>query len=160
MPLPKCPCGKLVMSLFPSRLPSSLRCFSGLLPCLMRDDMEGLPGDIGSHLRLRPDRGGRGVCGRGNGREQRSVGSLGPIQAQLAWIPESLESKVKCLVSIGTGVSSFKSFKDDVLHIGETLVAIATETEQTAERGLAREGAAGQHGAVLPAHGGAGAGQD
>ena len=27
-----------------------------------------------------------------------------------------------------------KSFKEDVLHIGETLVAIATETEQTAER--------------------------
>jgi hypothetical protein len=55
-------------------------------------------------------------------------------QAQLAWGPEPLESKVKCLVSIGTGVPSLKSFKDDVLHIGETLIAIATETEQTAER--------------------------
>lgn len=32
------------------------------------------------------------------------------------------------------GVPSLKPFKDDVLHIGETLVAIATETEQTAER--------------------------
>jgi hypothetical protein len=41
---------------------------------------------------------------------------------------------VNCLVSIGTGVPSLKPFKDDVLHIGETLVAIATETEQTAER--------------------------
>lgn len=48
--------------------------------------------------------------------------------------PEPLESKVKCLVSIGTGVPSLKSSKDDVLHIGETLIAIATETEQTAER--------------------------
>jgi predicted acylesterase/phospholipase RssA len=55
-------------------------------------------------------------------------------QAQLAWGPESLEGKVKCLVSIGTGVPSLKPFKDDVLHIGETLIAIATETEQTAER--------------------------
>jgi predicted acylesterase/phospholipase RssA len=55
-------------------------------------------------------------------------------QAQLAWGPEPLERRVKCLVSIGAGVPSLKAFKDDVLHIGETLVAIATETEQTAER--------------------------
>ncbi|KAF2818243.1 FabD/lysophospholipase-like protein [Ophiobolus disseminans] len=55
-------------------------------------------------------------------------------QAQLAWGPEPLEGRVKCLVSIGTGVPSLKPFKDDVLHIGETLVAIATETEVTAER--------------------------
>ena len=55
-------------------------------------------------------------------------------QAQLAWGPEPLEGKVKCLVSIGTGVPSLRPFKDDVLHIGKTLVAIATETEQTAER--------------------------
>jgi predicted acylesterase/phospholipase RssA len=55
-------------------------------------------------------------------------------QAQVAWGPEPLEGRVKCLVSIGTGVPSLKPFKDDVLHIGATLVAIATETEQTAER--------------------------
>ncbi|KAH3913970.1 hypothetical protein HBH56_096710 [Parastagonospora nodorum] len=55
-------------------------------------------------------------------------------QAQLAWGLEPLEGRVKCLVSIGTGVPSLKPFKNDVLHIGETLVAIATETEQTAER--------------------------
>jgi hypothetical protein len=55
-------------------------------------------------------------------------------QAQLVWGPEPLEGRVKCVVSIGTGVPSLKPFKDDVLHIGETLVAIATETEQTAER--------------------------
>jgi predicted acylesterase/phospholipase RssA len=55
-------------------------------------------------------------------------------QAQLAWGPEPLEGKVKCLISIGTGVPSLKPFKDDMLHIGETLVAIATETEATAER--------------------------
>ncbi|ORY02205.1 hypothetical protein BCR34DRAFT_493307 [Clohesyomyces aquaticus] len=55
-------------------------------------------------------------------------------QAQLVWGPEPLEGKVKCLVSIGTGLPSLKPFKDDVFNIGETLVAIATETEATAER--------------------------
>ncbi|KAF2015348.1 FabD/lysophospholipase-like protein [Aaosphaeria arxii CBS 175.79] len=54
-------------------------------------------------------------------------------QAQLVWEPE-LESKVKCLVSIGTGIPSLKPFKDDAFHIHKTLVAISTETEQTAER--------------------------
>jgi hypothetical protein len=55
-------------------------------------------------------------------------------QAQLMWGPEPIEGRIKCLVSIGTGVPSLKQFQDDVFHIGETLVAIATETEQTAER--------------------------
>ncbi|KAI9783465.1 MAG: hypothetical protein M1816_001347 [Peltula sp. TS41687] len=55
-------------------------------------------------------------------------------QAQVMWGPEPLENNIKCLVSIGTGVPSLKPFHDDVFHIGKTLVAIATETEQTAER--------------------------
>jgi hypothetical protein len=55
-------------------------------------------------------------------------------QAQLMWGVEPLEGKVRCLVSVGTGIPSVKPFLDDVLHIGETLIAIATETEQTAER--------------------------
>ena len=55
-------------------------------------------------------------------------------QAQLMWGPQPLEGRIKCLVSIGTGVPSLKPFRDDVFHIGNTLVAIATETEQTAER--------------------------
>ncbi|EMD96375.1 hypothetical protein COCHEDRAFT_1167485 [Bipolaris maydis C5] len=68
-----------------------------------------------------------------------AIGANNPVrelwdQAQLAWGPEPLDGKVKCLVSIGTGVPSLKAFKDDVFHIGETLAAIATETEQTAER--------------------------
>lgn len=50
------------------------------------------------------------------------------------WGPQPLEGKVKCLVSIGIGMPSLKPFRDDVLHISETLVAIATETKQTAER--------------------------
>jgi predicted acylesterase/phospholipase RssA len=55
-------------------------------------------------------------------------------QAQQIWGPEPLEGKLRCLVSIGTGMPSLKPFKDDVFQIGEALVAIATETEQTAER--------------------------
>lgn len=50
------------------------------------------------------------------------------------WGPEPLEGQVKCVVSVRTGVPSLKACKDDVFHIGETLAAIATETEQTAER--------------------------
>ncbi|KAL8724135.1 MAG: hypothetical protein Q9166_008122, partial [cf. Caloplaca sp. 2 TL-2023] len=55
-------------------------------------------------------------------------------QAQLIWGPEPIEGRMKCLVSIGTGIPSLKPFKDDVFHIGTTLLRIATETEQTAER--------------------------
>ncbi|OAL42852.1 hypothetical protein IQ07DRAFT_686153 [Pyrenochaeta sp. DS3sAY3a] len=54
-------------------------------------------------------------------------------QAQQVWGPE-VESKIKCVVLIGTGVQSLKPFNADVLHVGETLVGIATEMEQTAER--------------------------
>jgi len=55
-------------------------------------------------------------------------------EAQMMWGPEPLDGKVKCLVSIGAGIPSLKPFKNDVFTIGETLVAIATETERTAER--------------------------
>lgn len=49
------------------------------------------------------------------------------------WGPQPLEGRIKCIVSISTGVPSLKPFQDDVLYIGKTLVAIVTETEQTAE---------------------------
>lgn len=55
-------------------------------------------------------------------------------QAQVAWGPEPLEGRVKCVVSIGTGVPSLKAFNDDVFNISKTLTAIATKTEVTAER--------------------------
>lgn len=55
-------------------------------------------------------------------------------QAQLLWGPQPLEDRVQCLVSIGTGIPSLKPFRDDAFGIGPTLAAIATETEQTAER--------------------------
>jgi hypothetical protein len=38
------------------------------------------------------------------------------------------------LVSLGTGAPSLKPFTDDLVGIGQNLLAIATETEKTAER--------------------------
>jgi hypothetical protein len=55
-------------------------------------------------------------------------------EAQLMWDAEPLHNKLQCLVSVGTGIPSLRPFTDDAIHIGETLVAIATETERTAER--------------------------
>jgi hypothetical protein len=121
--------------------------------------MGGLSGDLDSYLLVRPDRGGqvwRGVCRRGANNPVREVWD----QAQLAWGPEPLEGKVKCLVSIWTGVPSLKPFRDGMLHIGKTLVAIATETADG--RAIpARAGATGtgQHGTVLPVQRSAGPGK-
>ncbi|KAF2175261.1 FabD/lysophospholipase-like protein [Zopfia rhizophila CBS 207.26] len=55
-------------------------------------------------------------------------------EAQDIWPSGSLEDKIKCLVSIGTGVPSLTPFKDDLISIGQSLLAIAVETEKTAER--------------------------
>ena len=55
-------------------------------------------------------------------------------EAHDIWPSSSLEDKIKCLVSIETGVPSLKPFKDDLIGIGQSLLAIATETEKTAER--------------------------
>jgi hypothetical protein len=68
-----------------------------------------------------------------------ALGANNPVeelwnQAQLIWGPEPLEGKVQCLVSIGTGVPPLKPLQDDVFHLHESLVAIASETQQTAEK--------------------------
>ena len=55
-------------------------------------------------------------------------------QAQLVWGPQPIEDRIQCLVSIGTGIPKLKAFGDDPYHIGKTLIAIATETEKTAEK--------------------------
>jgi hypothetical protein len=47
---------------------------------------------------------------------------------------DQLQEKLACLVSIGTGVPILKSFGDDVVHIGKSLIDLATETEKTAEQ--------------------------
>lgn len=45
-----------------------------------------------------------------------------------------MQGKLKCLVSIGTGVPALKPVRDDVLGIWATLKELATETERTAEK--------------------------
>jgi len=56
-------------------------------------------------------------------------------QAKQLWGPQLLEGRVKCLVSIGTGIPSLTPFgADSQQDIYKTLVAIATETEVTAEQ--------------------------
>ena len=68
-----------------------------------------------------------------------ATGANNPIQelwnqAQSLWGPGSIEGRVQCLVSIGTGIPSLNPFRDEALLIGKILTAIATETEQTAQR--------------------------
>ena len=45
-----------------------------------------------------------------------------------------MRGKLRCLVSIGTGVPALKPVRDDVLGIWATLKELATETENTAEQ--------------------------
>src|SRR5436190_717198 len=44
-------------------------------------------------------------------------------EAQDMWPSGSLEDKIKCLVSIGTGVPSLTPFKDDLIGIGQSPVS-------------------------------------
>lgn len=54
-------------------------------------------------------------------------------QASLIWGPEPLDCRIRCLVSIGTGIPSLTPFPRGLIQIGKTLVSIATQTETTAE---------------------------
>ncbi|KAG7289884.1 hypothetical protein NEMBOFW57_006261 [Staphylotrichum longicolle] len=54
-------------------------------------------------------------------------------QAQDVW-GDQLRGSLQCIVSIGTGVPTFKPERGDVLRIWRTLRELATETERTAER--------------------------
>jgi hypothetical protein len=67
-----------------------------------------------------------------------ATGANNPVQelwneAKDMWNPEPLDSNLKCIVSIGTGVPSVEPFRTGLLEIGDTLVRISTETERTAE---------------------------
>jgi predicted acylesterase/phospholipase RssA len=58
-------------------------------------------------------------------------------QAQDVWggdEQQRLHTKLRCLVSIGTGVPTLKPMGDDAFGILATLKEIATETERTAEK--------------------------
>ncbi|KAF5618248.1 tetratricopeptide repeat domain protein [Fusarium sp. NRRL 25303] len=68
-----------------------------------------------------------------------ALGANNPVytlwtQAQDVWGEDQLRSRLRCLVSIGTGVPALKPVRDDVLGIGATLTSLATETEKTAEQ--------------------------
>ena len=63
-----------------------------------------------------------------------AIGANNPVwevwkQAQLMWGPKPVESKIKCLVSTGTGIPSLKPFRDDRLHVGITLFANRDRTD-------------------------------
>jgi len=75
----------------------------------------------------------------GEGFVDGATGANNPVyevwnEAQDIWPLGSLEARVQCLVSIGTGVPSLRPFADDLVNIGRSLLAIAMETEKTAER--------------------------
>ena len=55
-------------------------------------------------------------------------------EAKDVWPHAPFEDNVKCLVSIGTGVPSPRPLINDISKIGKSLIAIVTETENTAER--------------------------
>jgi predicted acylesterase/phospholipase RssA len=69
-----------------------------------------------------------------------ATGANNPVQelwneAKDMWNPEPLplDSNLKCIVSIGTGVPCVEPFRTGLLEIGNTLVRMSTETERTAE---------------------------
>lgn len=75
------------------------------------------------------------IIGQNNEKFVGAIGANNPVwevwnHAQLTWGPEPIESKVKCLFSIGTGVPSYKN---DMRHLREALSAIAISSERRAE---------------------------
>jgi len=69
-----------------------------------------------------------------------ATGANNPIDQVVAeardiWTPKtSLEPKLHCIVSIGTGVPEVNAFGTTLRQVGETLKTMATETEKTAEK--------------------------
>ena len=62
-------------------------------------------------------------------------------EASNIWCPETgdLKPLVKCFISIGTGNPGKKPFEDSILKLlGKTVVEIATETESTEKKFIAR----------------------
>ncbi len=67
-----------------------------------------------------------------------ALGANNPVyalwtQARDIW-GDQLQGKLRCLVSISTGVSTLKPVCDDVLGIWATLKELTTETEKTAKQ--------------------------
>ena len=51
-------------------------------------------------------------------------------EAQDIWLSGSLEDEIKCLVSIRTSVPSLTPFKDNLISISQSLLAITIEIEK------------------------------
>ena len=67
-----------------------------------------------------------------------ATGANNPInelwnEAKDVWDAEPIQGNLNTLISIGTGVPSVEPFKTNLLEIGQTLIRISTQTEQTAE---------------------------
>lgn len=67
-----------------------------------------------------------------------ATGMNNPVQAVLdearsIWGSDT-DSRIQCIVSIGTGQAELKDFGDNLKEVVETLKSIATETENTEER--------------------------
>lgn len=74
-----------------------------------------------------------------------ALGANNPVdevesEASNIWCPETgdLKPLVKCFISIGTGNPGKKAIEDNIVKFSKTLVAIATETEKTADRFVER----------------------
>ena len=78
------------------------------------------------------------------------MGANNPVRelwtaAQDIWDDRIPADRIKMLVSIGTGVPSLQAFRQSIVDVGKTLIALAIETENTAEtfsrehRDLARD---------------------
>ena len=66
-----------------------------------------------------------------------ATGRNNPVEAVLAEansIWKDAPSRIQCLVSIGTGKSQFRDFGSNLIEMKRTLVALATETEDTEQR--------------------------
>lgn len=67
-----------------------------------------------------------------------ATGANNPIRelwsaAKDLWPEGYIEERIKCLVSIGTGQPSLDAFGQNIKDVAESLLAIATDTEHTAE---------------------------
>jgi predicted acylesterase/phospholipase RssA len=68
-----------------------------------------------------------------------ATGANNPIRelwaaAKDLWPSGHLEEKIKCIISVGTGRPSLNAFGQSIHDVAKTLLAIATETEHTAEQ--------------------------
>ena len=62
-------------------------------------------------------------------------------EAKDVWSSDTLEAQLRCLISVGTGVPKVAAFGDYPSEIIETILAIATDTQKTAEDFHARHNA-------------------